>query len=684
MIYKKLLVTFSVIFLMTSFFQKTYGQCYELVWSEEFDYTGYPDPDIWNMEVGNNNGWGNSEKQYYTKNDKDNCWVDSGRMTITAVKEPLNGFEYTSARLTTKDKAEFKYGKIEARLRLPYGQGIWPAFWMLGENISEVGWPACGEIDIMEMVGGVDPRDRTTHGTAHWSNASNNRASYGGSKALPSGKFADDFHLFSIEWTSQSIRWFLDGVQFWIINTVPDDLNEFRNDHFIILNLAVGGVWPGYPDATTVFPQKFEIDYVRVYQQASDLSIEGKDSLVAKEKGVSYSLPAAEGREFLWSVPEGASLITRADSNAVVVDWGCSPGEVACSITTACSTSIVKKKNVSLAGLAIEGPVFHDKVAGNLFFSVPVMSETDYLWTLPADASFVTGETSNAAEVSWGEEPGMISLQLTNTCGTTNLSKNLFSYGQYPYPNPEEPFVIPGTLNSTDYDFGGEGVAYHDSGMGNQGTGDRRDEGVDTQNQALFPNVGWIVSGEWLEYSIKVPEAGYYRIEMKVATQNTTNIGPLKVLVNGESRIADITVPPTGAWTTFVTVSQRLLYLNTTDTLLRIEVGKGGFNLGPIKFVVDNSVSVLDLESGSGQLRVFPNPVKDILNIKFHMSKPGDVDVKICDLSGKQLIHSVSKGIGSGDQRIALSDELKTLKAGIYLIEITTNDQTYFSKFLKD
>ena len=137
---KKLLFTFSIFFLISSFYQKTYGQCYELVWSEEFDYTGYPDPAIWNMEVGNNNG-NNNESQYYTRNDKDNCWVDSGRMVITALKEVYGGQQYTSARINTKGKAEFLYGKIEGRMKLPYGQGIWPAFWTLGGDIDQVSWP---------------------------------------------------------------------------------------------------------------------------------------------------------------------------------------------------------------------------------------------------------------------------------------------------------------------------------------------------------------------------------------------------------------------------------------------------------------------------------------------------------------------------------------------------------------
>lgn len=233
-----------------------------LVWSEEFDYTGLPDASIWNMETGGG-GWGNNELQNYTDRE-DNASVNDGYLTITAKEESYGGRDYTSARITTQNKFDFQYGKIEARIKLPYGQGIWPAFWMLGTNISSVGWPSCGEIDIMELVGGTN-RDNVSHSTIHWDNAGQH-ASYGESYTLPNGIFADDFHVFSVEWDAQSIRGFVDGTQYFVADITPSGLSEFHEDYFIILNLAVGGNWPGSPDANTVFPQTMQVDYIRVYK----------------------------------------------------------------------------------------------------------------------------------------------------------------------------------------------------------------------------------------------------------------------------------------------------------------------------------------------------------------------------------------------------------------------------------
>jgi len=232
-----------------------------LIWSEEFNYTGLPDATIWNMETGGG-GWGNNELQYYT-NSESNASVGNGVLTITAKEEALGGRDYTSARITTQNKFDFKYGKIEARIKLPYGQGIWPAFWMLGANISSVGWPACGEIDIMEMIGGSG-NDNTTHSTIHWDN-NGQHASYGESYTLPTGILADDFHIFSVEWDSQKIKGFIDGIQYFTADITPSALSEFHNDFFIILNVAVGGNWPGSPNATTEFPQTMQVDYIRIY-----------------------------------------------------------------------------------------------------------------------------------------------------------------------------------------------------------------------------------------------------------------------------------------------------------------------------------------------------------------------------------------------------------------------------------
>ena len=227
-----------------------------LVWADEFDGDMLNEND-WSYETGNN-GWGNNELQNYLYG-TNNATVSDGWLTIEAKQ---SGTNYTSARIITKDKQSFQYGRIDIRARLPEGQGIWPALWMLGQNFSTVGWPACGEIDIMELVGHTPNK---VHGTVHWENQGSH-AEYGGNKSLSSGIFADEFHVFTIKWNSQSITWFIDDVEFHVIDITSSELSEFHQEFFFIFNVAVGGNWPGNPDASTNFPQKMIVDYVRVFQ----------------------------------------------------------------------------------------------------------------------------------------------------------------------------------------------------------------------------------------------------------------------------------------------------------------------------------------------------------------------------------------------------------------------------------
>ncbi|MEO0639590.1 MAG: glycoside hydrolase family 16 protein, partial [Bacteroidota bacterium] len=165
----------------------------------------------------------------------------------------------------TRDKQSFQYGRVDIRALLPKGQGIWPALWMLGSNFSSVGWPRCGEIDIMELVGGGEGKDDVVHGTVHWEQ-DGQRALFGGDYQLPTGIFNDEFHVFSIIWTENAIRWLVDDIEYHVINTSPAELDEFRNSFFFIFNVAVGGDWPGSPDGSTEFPQMMVVDYVRVFQ----------------------------------------------------------------------------------------------------------------------------------------------------------------------------------------------------------------------------------------------------------------------------------------------------------------------------------------------------------------------------------------------------------------------------------
>ncbi len=229
---------------------------YTLVWSDEFDGSSV-NLNNWTFETGGG-GWGNNELQYYTNGL--NATVSGGILTITARRENYENRQYTSTRIITRGKREFKYGRIEARIQIPMGKGLWPAFWTLGANIGNPNWPACGEIDIMEHVN----TETVTHGYIHW-DAGSGHASYGGSTSVSN---PTAWHIYAIEWDASRIRWSVDGVTFVeanILNNV-NGTEEFHLPHFILLNLAVGGDWPGSPDSSTVFPAYYRVDYVRVYQ----------------------------------------------------------------------------------------------------------------------------------------------------------------------------------------------------------------------------------------------------------------------------------------------------------------------------------------------------------------------------------------------------------------------------------
>jgi beta-glucanase (GH16 family) len=245
-----------------------------LVWSDEFNGpNGSPvDSSKWSLENGGN-GWGNQELEYYTGRPQ-NSYQQDGALVIKVLKEKYTGPEgvtrnYTSARLKTQGKFSQTYGRFEARIKIPRGQGIWPAFWMLGSNVEKEGWPACGEIDVMENIG---KEPALVHGTIHGPGYSG-RGGIGSPFALPDDQlFGDDFHVFAVEWEPAAIRFYVDSHLY--ATRTPAGLpkgGRWVYDHpfFLLLNVAVGGVWPGTPDGTSVFPQTMLVDYVRVYKLAS-------------------------------------------------------------------------------------------------------------------------------------------------------------------------------------------------------------------------------------------------------------------------------------------------------------------------------------------------------------------------------------------------------------------------------
>jgi len=244
---------------------------WKLTWSDEFNAADgtAPDPAKWGFDIGGG-GWGNKELESYTSRPV-NVQQKGGNLVITALKEDYTGKDgvarpYTSARIKTKGLFSRAYGRVEARMQLPLGKGIWPAFWMLGDDIGTAGWPKAGEIDIMENIGEAGRVYSTLHGP-EYSGAKGISAKY----ELPAGEVVNTgFHVYAVEWSPNKIRFYFDDKL--IVERTPADLPagaKWVYDHpfFVILNLAVGGAWPGYPDETTAFPQRMLVDYVRVYER---------------------------------------------------------------------------------------------------------------------------------------------------------------------------------------------------------------------------------------------------------------------------------------------------------------------------------------------------------------------------------------------------------------------------------
>ena len=245
------------------------GDTLNLVWSDEFD-SAQLDPEVWFFESGDGSqygipGWGNNELEWYLP---DSAELSNGLLIITARRESQNGANYTSARINTRDRLAFRYGRIEARIRLPAGQGLWPAFWLLPQYETYGGWAASGEIDVMEAVNPAASGGNTVHGTLHYGGEwpANDSS---GSQYQVSTDITTEFHDYALEWDVNEMRWYVDGVLYAMQNSWYSSSAAFpapfNQPFYVLLNVAVGGNFPGSPTASTVFPLTMEVDYVRVY-----------------------------------------------------------------------------------------------------------------------------------------------------------------------------------------------------------------------------------------------------------------------------------------------------------------------------------------------------------------------------------------------------------------------------------
>lgn len=305
------------------------NECYQLVWSDEFDYAGKPDSDKWGYDVGGG-GWGNGEEQYYTDR-LENSFVENGILTIVAKKEEYGGKSYTSARLITKNKGDWKYGKVEVMAKIPPGRGTWSAIWMLPTDWEYGGWPESGEIDIMEHVG-YDPN--RIHGTVHteaYNHSTNTQK--GASKIISTSQ--TEFHLYTIEWFEDRIDFLIDDVKFFTFNNEYKSSAEWPFDKrfHLLLNIAIGGSWGGIQGIDdTIFPTSMEIDYVRVYQYYENLEISGKNIIEENETALIFETTLFDNINYSWTVPEGVQIVNGQGTNKIEANWNNISGKVEVSI----------------------------------------------------------------------------------------------------------------------------------------------------------------------------------------------------------------------------------------------------------------------------------------------------------------------------------------------------------------
>lgn len=311
-----------------------HAQCPDLIWSDEFDGDAL-NLDNWSYEIGdgcdrNLCGWGNQELQSYQE---ENAVVSDGTLKITARQETIGNSEYTSARLISRGKQDFTYGRMEARIKVPAGQGTWPAFWMLPTDEAYGGWPQSGEIDIMEYVG-REPNQ--VLGTIHYGQPWPNNSFTGGSIELEE-PVASDFHEFAIEWDEDVIHWFLDGILY--STKTPEDLGgerwPFDQDFFFILNQAVGGTLGGAVDPST-YPAVLEVDYVRVYAGGRPY-ITGERQVANAATDISYTIGnVADDAAVEWTIPNGATITEGEDTPSITVDWTGSGGTLTAVLSLPC------------------------------------------------------------------------------------------------------------------------------------------------------------------------------------------------------------------------------------------------------------------------------------------------------------------------------------------------------------
>lgn len=392
--------------------------CYQLVWSDEFDTPGSPDAAVWGYDLGNS-GFGNREIQNYTSS-TENARIENGLLIIQAKK---TGDGWTSARLKSQGKKSFTYGRIEFRAKLPAGSGTWPALWMLGESISTAGWPACGEVDIMEHVGKDPGKVHASLHTPSSSGATVNTA------ITTVADFSTAFHVYAVDWTQDKMDFYVDNTLYYTY--APSVKNSstwpFDKPCFIIMNVAMGGNWGSDtkyesgglkngidPSLSSV---QMEVDYVRYYSKTEKPKISGKLSLT-KEETTTYSVLVNGATSYSWQVPADAQIISGQNTNQITVKWGTASGNVSVNVSTTCGNISANPLSVTVKNIPTAE-----------VFSIPAVNSNNSIsWeVVPTSGNTITLTANQDLEIHYD-----ISQPVNNPC-IKNVLSEINDFTNYHY-----------------------------------------------------------------------------------------------------------------------------------------------------------------------------------------------------------------------------------------------------------
>jgi len=589
-----------------------------LVWSDEFDGSSL-NTSNWTIITGdgcpNLCGWGNNELEWYRAQ---NVAVSGGYLTLTARDEYYGGRHFTSGKIQSSGKQSFLYGRIEMRAKIPTGGGMWPAFWMMPEDDVYGGWAASGEIDIMESANDTE----WIGGTIHFGGSFPDNT-YSGATHSPGGiNFADEFHTYAIEWEPEEIRWYVDDVHYstkyswqWYSDGAPGNpLAPFDQEFFIILNAAVGGNYTGCIEPGCI---------------SADLPQEYVIDYVRVYQETGNIAPVVE----ITYPTEGDNPLP--GDITVTVDASDEDGDVA---------TVEFYDGLTYVGEDTTAP-----------YEFTLTSVPDGCYSVTAKA--IDDEGAFATDVS--------DITVGSGCGQAPFSGG--------------PFSLPGTVQAEDFDIGGEGVAYHDSDSGNNGNQYRTSEDVDIETCSDIGggyNLGWVMEGEWVEYTIDVPVPGDYPVDIRVASQSVGGVFHLEF--NGEDKTGDVIVPVTGGWQNWTTVSTTVTLAAGTQ-LMRFVPTVEGFNVNSFEFMEGTGVNEVVL--GRPTLYpCYPNPFNPVTTISYVLPEPAEVALRVYDPAGK-LVRTLTdrERVGPGRHEVIWNGRNEAgdaVAAGIYFARLEAGGHT--------